>query len=306
MGVDTHRHQLPAPTESNVDTMTAGSVTGTDLATDISRRTDKTSYSIPDDGREVTIPTRRKPQKRDVEEPSKPSRSSHHSQTSFLIEYFEGGKSPGTLSSRPSVRVKVTPSSARRMKDQPDHIQISQTSGKKSLSSRRISLGTPSRHKQLLPEAAGDDGSLSSDVSALDESGIAMRRPPLEIEFVDRDQGSELSNDRYLPPNSEISSMPPDSMLDGSLLSPRRKRSQSLERGDSRENSDLLKAPSRKRSRSLSRERIAYKAAQKLSSAPEAPTSNYSLWIGIRGVSSPTTGILGLIRNFPPCLRTAC
>ena len=270
MGVG--RPQLPAPTESIVDTMTGGSVTGTDLATDVSRRTDKTSYSIPDDGREVTISTRRKPHKRDAEESSKLSRSSHRSHTSLLIEYFEGGKG---LSSRPSVRVKVTPSGARRLKDQADHIQISESTGKKPLYSRRISLGThASRHKQL-PEAAGDDRSLSSDLSALDESGTAMRRPPLEIEFVDRDQGSELSNDRYLGPNSEFSSMPPDSMLDSSLLSPRRKRSQSLERGDSRENSELLKAPSRRRSRSLSRERIAYKAAQKLSSAPEAPTSNY-------------------------------
>ncbi|KKA19900.1 hypothetical protein T310_6099 [Rasamsonia emersonii CBS 393.64] len=259
MGVDTRRPVLPAPTDSVVDT--AGSATATDLATDVSRRTDKSSYSIPDDGSPITISTRRRSHKHEGDD-SKLSRSSHRSQTSLLIEYFEGGKGSGGLTSRPSVRVKVTPSAARKLRDQSDHIQISETSGKKALYTRRISLGPPSKQKHATD--GGDDQSVSSE-----EHGTQQRRPPLEIEFVDRDQNSELSNDRYFQPASEISSMPPDSMLEGSLASPapRRKRSQSLDQGEPpAEASDLLKAPSRRRSRSLSRERIAYKVAQKLNS----------------------------------------
>lgn len=259
MGVDTRRPVLPAPTDSVVDT--AGSATATDLATDVSRRTDRTSYSIPDDGSPITISTRRRTHKHEGDD-SKLSRSSHRSQTSLLIEYFEGGKGSGGLTSRPSVRVKVTPSAARKLRDQSDHIQISETSGKKALYTRRISLGPPSKHKQATE--GGDDQSVSSE-----EHGTQQRRPPLEIEFVDRDQNSELSNDRYFQPTSEISSMPPDSMLEESLASPvpRRKRSQSLDQGEApAEASDLLKAPTRQRSRSLSRERIAYKVAQKLNS----------------------------------------
>jgi hypothetical protein len=257
MGIDTRRRPtLPAPTESIVDT--TGSMTGTDLATDVSRRTDKSSYSIPDDGSPITISTRRRSQKREGDESSKLSRSSHHSQTSLLIEYFEGGKSGSHLSSRPSVRVKVTPSAARKLRDQDDHIQISESSGKKPIYTRRISLGTSSKQKAIT--GGPDDQSITSD-----EQGMQ----PVEIEFVDRDN-SELSNDRYIQPTSEISTMPPDSMLEGSMASatPRRKRSQSLDKAEAAVGAvaaaDLLKAPARRRSRSLSRERIAYKVAQKI------------------------------------------
>jgi hypothetical protein len=117
MGVDTRRPILPAPTESLVDT-TGGSTTGTDLATDISRRTDKTSYSIPDDGSPITVSTR---PHRDRDD--KLSRSHRDSQTSLLIEYFEGGKESGGVVSRPSVRVRVTPSGARKSKNK-DRIRL--------------------------------------------------------------------------------------------------------------------------------------------------------------------------------------
>ncbi|PYH58226.1 uncharacterized protein BO96DRAFT_444893 [Aspergillus niger CBS 101883] len=259
MGVDTRRPILPAPTESIVDTN--GSITGTDLATDISRRTDKTSYSIPDDGSPVTIPTRRKHRSRGDD--SKLSRSSQHSQTSLLIEYFEGGKGSGSLTSRPSVRVRVTPSSARKLKDQKDHIQITESSGnRKPVYSRRISLSSPHKHKSL-EESAVDD---SSSNSATDENQ-PPGHSPLEIELMNRDQGSELSalsRDRYFHPTSDISSMPADSMLEAPSSGPRRKRSQSLER----ESKEYLKTPRRQRSRSLSTERIAHRVAEKLSNDP--------------------------------------
>lgn len=276
MGVDSRRPLLPAPTESIVDT-TGGSTTGTDLATDISRRTDKTSYSIPDDGSPVTIPIRRKHRSKNKDDP-KLSHSSHHSQTSLLIEYFEGGKDSGTLLSRPSVRVRVTPSSSKKSKDQRDHIQISEARGDRKPSySRRISLSSPFRQKQLL-ESGVDDQSASSSNSAVDDNQPSSRHPPVDIELMNRDQTSELStlsrDARYMKPTSDISSMPPDSMLDASSAGPRRKRSQSLDRAEKNHGSDhLLKTPSRQRSRSLSKERIAHRVAEKLSNPQKEESS---------------------------------
>ncbi|PGH09126.1 hypothetical protein GX51_00880 [Blastomyces parvus] len=269
MGVNTRKPTLPAPTDSSFLDTTGGSVTGTDLATDLSRRTDKTSYSIPDDGSPITISTRRRSQNR---EDSKLSRTSHHSQTSLLIEYFEGGKKGGGLNSRPSVRVKVTPSAARKIRDQNDHIQISESGGgRKPTYTRRISLGTPSRAKEIT-EGPADDLSISSIGSLADETG-ATRRSPLEIEF---SRDSEVSA-RYIQPTSDISSMPQDSMLDGSssMSHARRQRSHSVSSGEGHDqprSPETLKTPSRRRSRSLSRERIAHKAAEKLGAAPRDVT----------------------------------
>ncbi|KKK26056.1 hypothetical protein ARAM_005112 [Aspergillus rambellii] len=267
MGIDTRRPILPAPTESIIDT-TGSSVTGTDLATDISRRTDKTSYSIPDDGRPVTISTHRKHRVRGDE--SKLSRSAHHSQTSLLIEYFEGGKGSGSIVSRPSVRVRVTPSSGKKSKD--PSIHITESSGnKRPAYSRRISLGSPSKHKSV--ETGADDQSYTSSNSATDEN---RHSGPVEIELLNRDQASELSSlsrDRRYLPTSDISSMPADSMLEAPSSGPRRKRSQSLEREASEEPQDYLKTPTRQRSRSLSTERIAARAAEKLSNYPREVSS---------------------------------
>ncbi|KAF3388855.1 hypothetical protein F1880_004279 [Penicillium rolfsii] len=270
MGVDTRRPILPAPTESLVDT-TGGSTTGTDLATDISRRTDKTSYSIPDDGRPITVSTR---PHRDRDD--KLSRSHRDSQTSLLIEYFEGGKESGGVVSRPSVRVRVTPSGARKSKNK-DRIQITESSSRKPSYTRRISFTSPSSKPKHLAESGLDEHSLSESNSA-DEEGQHSSRPPVEIEFVNRDHGSELStvsrDTRFVLPSSDISSMPADSMLDAtSSAGPRRKRSQSLERDSSREDKNLLKTPSRQRSRSLSKERFAHRVAEKLSGSPQEVAS---------------------------------
>ncbi|KAL4909029.1 hypothetical protein BDW74DRAFT_145820 [Aspergillus multicolor] len=257
MGVTTRRPLLPAPTESIVDSF-GSSVTGTDLGTDISRRTDKTSYSIPDDGSPVTIPTRRKHRSRG-EDSTKLSRSSHHSQTSLLIEYFEGGKgsggSGGAIVSRPSVRVRVTPSSGKKSKEPSVHITDSAGNRRPSFS-RRISLGSPSKSK-----SGGDDLSYSSSADENQTPG------PVEIELLNRDQGSELSTlsrDRRYLPTSDISSMPADSMLEAPSSGPRQKHSQSPELEES-DPKDYLKTPTRQRSRSLSTERIAQRAAEKVS-----------------------------------------
>ncbi|KNG85384.1 hypothetical protein ANOM_007501, partial [Aspergillus nomiae NRRL 13137] len=266
-GVDTRRPILPAPTESIVDTTTTGgSVTGTDLATDVSRRTDKSSYSIPDDGSPVTISTRRK--NRTHGDESKLSRSAQHSQTSLLIEYFEGGKGSGSLVSRPSVRVRVTPSNSRKRKDSKDHIQITESNGnRKPIYSRRISFSSPSKNNNK----SSDDYSICSFNSGTDENQQPSGHTPVEIELVNRDQSSELSSDaRYFQPTSDISSMPADSMLEASSSGIRRKRSQSSsrEREHSPEYKDYLQTPRRQRSRSLSTERIAHRVAEKLSNDP--------------------------------------
>ncbi|KAJ5972003.1 uncharacterized protein N7479_001921 [Penicillium vulpinum] len=271
MGVNTRRPILPAPTESIIDT-TGDSATGTDLATDISRRTDKTSYSIPDDGSPITVSTRRQ---RDREE--KLSRSQHDSHTSLLIEYFEGGKSSGGIVSRPSVRVRVTPSSARKKSRDKNHFQITESggSGRKPSYTHRISLPSPSSKQKQLDSGAADDQSVGSNSG--EEGHHMTRRDPVEIEFVNRGQDSEMStlsqDTRYM--TSEVSSMPPESMINASSAGPRRKRSQSMERGSPREEKGLLKTPQRQRSRSLSKERIAHRVAEKLTGSPqEASSSN--------------------------------
>src|SRR5439155_10475677 len=108
MGVD-RKPPLPPPTEpSSLSSMTGG----TEVATDLSRRSERTSYSIPDDGSPITIPISNRSKRQDR---SKDTTSSV-TQTSLLIEYFEGGKGTSNLHSRPSVRVKVTPSAARKIR----------------------------------------------------------------------------------------------------------------------------------------------------------------------------------------------
>ncbi|KAI9719079.1 MAG: hypothetical protein M1812_003709 [Candelaria pacifica] len=272
MGVDTRKPPLPAPTDpSTLSEATAESVTPTDLATDVSRRTDRTSYSVPEDGSPITLSTRKKRGDRKKENESTLTRASHHSQTSLLIEYFEGGKESKTIQSRPSVRVKVTPSAARKIKDANDHIQISETGkSRKPSYTRRISLGPNTAGEKLITES-GDDKSLSSYASATEESNLTSRNPPIEIEVMHKDLGSPLSatskDARYTYAHtSDISSMPPDSFLDGheGNRTPRRRRSRSLTRDEVVTTKDTLKTPSRRRSRSLSRERITQKVIEKI------------------------------------------
>ena len=271
MGVETRKPPLPAPTESSTVRTPAESVTGTDLATDISRRTDRTSYSIPEDGSPVTISTKQKKENRDRERPNTLTRA-HHSQTSLLIEYFEAGKGPN-VHSRPSVRVKVTPSAARKIKGANEHIQITETgSGRKPSYTRRISLPSKAIEDRQVGEGA-DDKSISSYTSAAEESSLSGRYPPVEIEVIHKDQDSDLSGksaprqQRYIQQNpSEISSMPPDSMIEGNTesLTPKRRSSRSVSRDVVVTSNNTLKTPSRRRSRSLSKERLAQKVIEKI------------------------------------------
>lgn len=262
MGVDTsHRPPLPAPTETSNDEQ--GNFTSDDLATDLSRRTDKTSYTIPEDGSPLTVPAGKV---RGLKE----TRGNNKSQTSLLIEYFEGGKAGDKVHSRPSVRVRVTPSSNRKGREASGQILVTEAhrNSRKPSYTRRISLGSKGRDEIPTQEA--------SEISDLPPSDLSSRGPPVEIEVLGHDSDitrSELSQGRYIPAPSDISSMPPDSMLEGEgpvIHPPPRPRSRSLERHEEVTTTDhSLKAPERRRSRSLSRERITQRVMEKLTS-PEA------------------------------------
>lgn len=227
----------------------------------------------------MTIPTKKRRDSRDKGRESAFAHPSHHSQTSLLIEYFEGGKGPN-VHSRPSVRVKVTPSAARKIKDTNEHVQVTSSKGSRKPSyTRRISLGPHSTGDRQATESP-DDKSISSYTSAAEESSLAHRYPPVEVEIMHRDQGSDLSGpnlareERYTHVNpSDISSMPPDSMLEGKAGSVTPRRGSRSTSRDAVINTDTLKTPSRRRSRSLSKERLAHKAMEKLAGRPREVSS---------------------------------
>ncbi|KAF2151420.1 hypothetical protein K461DRAFT_322673 [Myriangium duriaei CBS 260.36] len=263
MGVDTRKPPLPAPTEdpSSMDNET-------DLATDLSRRTDRTSYSIPEDGSPITISTTKLHAPKD----GKLSHGRQKSQTSLLIEYFEAGKMGDKSRAKPSVRVKVTPSGARKSKSGSDAVQITGIGkDRKPSYTRRISLGSKTETVEKV------DG---TEVSRSTDSNVSAR-PPIEIEVLDPNN-SDLSTSRhsrdlrYLEHSSDISSMPPDSLLEttaihaasGDHVHPlQRKRSRSLERQE-HGTTTHLDTPGHARTRSLSRERITQKVMEKLAGRP--------------------------------------
>ena len=264
MGVDRGRPILPAPTESSTLESNVEEPIHNDTVTDLSRVTDKTSYTIPDDGRPITISTHKKEKGL-----GKLARGGHQSQTSLLIEYFEAGKDSSDVKSRPSIRVKVTPSSkSRKGKEQRDHLLVTETTGSRKPSvTRRISLGTS--------DSALAEENSNSSLSLVTDSPTHRRRDPrVEVELLERSDvsGSSVSKDaRYILPGSDISSMPPDSMLEstsGTATRPLRSRSVSREELVKK---DTLKTPRRQRSRSLSRERlVTQKVMEKLAQKPHA------------------------------------
>ncbi|KAI8633652.1 hypothetical protein F5Y19DRAFT_247454 [Xylariaceae sp. FL1651] len=217
MGIDSKRAPpLPAPTESESFT------TQTEVAqSDASNVADEEShYSLPDDGTPVTIKTRG----------HRPNRS----QTSLLIEYFEGGKtrsgSPGgsgPTERKPSVRVRLTPSKNRGKND---HIQITETKSTRKTSLSRRAAAVPNLSLSELDMTDPEDArSMHSYASATEESNVS--RNPIEVEI---DPGSGHARRRRkvssplipaadskastypLPNGSDISGIPTDSFLDGS------------------------------------------------------------------------------------------
>ncbi|KAH7412280.1 hypothetical protein DE146DRAFT_642735 [Phaeosphaeria sp. MPI-PUGE-AT-0046c] len=285
MGFDTNRPPLPAPTEPSTldsadDTFLRADVE-TNVSTNVSTRTDKTSYSVPEDGTPITINT------------TKPNGRLHKkfpSQTSLLIEYFEADKDDDKVRSRPSVRVRVTPSS-RKSKNTTanDHIKISQTTRHHHTPAytRRISLGSRPRD-EVIDTRTAEAYSEESNISSL---------PPIDIEVLPNH--SDLSSSiggRFIPMASDVSSMPPDSMLDGTpeIRPPGRRRSRSLEReavteAMIKEEQIKLKAPKQQRSRSLSKDRITQRVMEKLAQqqALDAATSKSSRKMSREELTSP-------------------
>jgi len=229
MGVEGKKRSsvpLPAPTETESTILSAAPTDlGTDLGTDVSRAgDDKSSYSLPEDGTPVTIKTG--------------GHRHNKSQTSLLIEYFEGGKSAagsGTSEQRkPSIRVRVTPSSKHKKSSsdrerERDRIEITQTRSRRSSTTRR-STGPTRSEVEGLSVVTGDLEDSNSYASATEESNVS--RNPIDIEI---DRGGNMGGRRrrpasplipaadskgYIAPNmsgmSEISAIPTDSFLDGS------------------------------------------------------------------------------------------
>ncbi|KAK3054545.1 hypothetical protein LTR09_004274 [Extremus antarcticus] len=245
------RPPLPAPTESNDE---GGTTSGpdTDVATNITTQTDITSFEIPENGKPVVL--------REHKHGFAPS------QTSLLIEYFEGSKGDKTRS-KPSVRVKVTPSARKKSgSGGPDAIQITSIGkDRKTSYTRRISLNSRSADVGGLPTATEVSHSSGSNVSG---------RPPIEVEMLDHN-GSDLSTQSrgliYGPSDSNVSSMPPDSMLEGSNMT-------ESERGDDDvtvKDGIYLNAPQSSKDRNASRERLTQKVMEKLNQS-QTPTPRKS------------------------------
>ncbi|KAH8699535.1 hypothetical protein BGZ61DRAFT_477531 [Ilyonectria robusta] len=197
MGIDSRKAPpLPAPTETETN-----NTTPTELTADVFKPSDeKSSYSIPEDGTPVTIATR--------------GHKANKSQTSLLIEYFEGGKqsSSSTGERRPSVRVRLTPSK----KSRGDHIQLTETKGSRQASlTRRIPLTLATELEYL----DGEDGnSISSYASATEESNVSRNPIDIEIDHSHRRRRPAsplIPSESYQVNASEISAIPTDSFLDG-------------------------------------------------------------------------------------------
>ncbi|KAF2767065.1 hypothetical protein EJ03DRAFT_353369 [Teratosphaeria nubilosa] len=257
MGVDTRRPPpLPAPTESMDDSTGAE----TEVATNVTTQTDKTSYEIPEDGSPITISTHKVTSGK---EGGRPDHSRQKSQTSLLIEYFEASKSGDKSKSRPSVRVKVTPGSNKRINGH-DAIRVTSIGkDRKPSYSRRISLGG-SRNVDT-----GTGPIESTEISHSSESNVSGRSP-LEIEVMNNmsevsGTGKSSRGLLYAHNDSTVSSMPPDSMLEGSGLTGS-EVSRDIDADDESTVTDAnyLKAPIRSRSRSTSRDRITQKVMEKL------------------------------------------
>ncbi|KAF2861358.1 hypothetical protein K470DRAFT_269974 [Piedraia hortae CBS 480.64] len=267
MGLSGRKLPLPAPTESMDD----------DTATNL---TSRSTFEIPEDGRPLTVSTRGLAPK-----DARPGHRRQKSQTSLLIEYFEAAKTGDKAKSRPSVRVRVSPSSK---KSRHDAVQVTSIGkDRKPSYTRRISLGG---NRNVDVESAQLSHSSESNLSG---------RPPVEIEFLNNP--SEVSTGKssrgllYAPTESNVSSMPPDSILDGSLVSERSrsfvggkspshveaKRSSYTEAKSmpsSVENqvgdAHMLKAPVDDRGRSTSRDRVTQKVMEKLAQSSGKATSS--------------------------------
>ena len=274
MGVETRR--VPKPPAATDDSTELDTPREEDIIeeadTDLSRRTDQTHWSVPEDGSPVDIPI---PKKRGEKGRGTLTRGSNKSQTSLLIEYFEGGKGPN-VHSRPSVRVKVTPSAARKIRKSNEHIRVSESRSTRRVSSKGRVLEEASPSDLQSPERFDDESLSGSYTSAAEQSSLAYRKHPVDVEVM-RGDGSDLSGFSDPPIHhlaSDVSSIPPDSMLEG--VHGKATPPQTPTRGTTKDTlvMDTLKTPQIGRSRSVSKERLAQKAMEKLAARPRDVSSS--------------------------------
>ncbi|PWW76660.1 hypothetical protein C7212DRAFT_279401 [Tuber magnatum] len=232
---------------------------GSYTATDLSRRTENTSYSIPEDGHPVTIQTSRR-KKKEHEATSAVSSAGHGTNASLLIEYFESGKASAS-GRRPSVRVKLTPAAKKRhnFKASPDGqgLQISDVASRpgsrqdrRPSHTQRVSLsphvgedrmimGEPNHNRSL----SGDQTSvISSQTSNADDSNLSHY--PLNVTVI-REAGS---------PRSTYSSPREMEETEVSFRTRRRPTRTGARAHTEGYQKDVLKSGQKGRSRSVSRE----------------------------------------------------
>ncbi|KAK3493845.1 hypothetical protein B0T13DRAFT_319921 [Neurospora crassa] len=218
MGVETRKKSserpLPVPSATESSIM---SPTQSELGAE-----DKSSYSLPEDGTPVTIKTHNRGK----------------SQTSLLIEYFEGGKgAPSGEGRKPSVRVRLTPSHKSNRKSSGSsrgRIEITEAkSTRRSSQSRRADRHSQSAlarsENELMSVLSGADEDNNSYASATEESSVSRN---IEIEIGERSERS--ANRRARRPasplipsadsknsynTSDISAIPSDSFLDEPYVS---------------------------------------------------------------------------------------
>lgn len=247
MGVDTHQPPYPTPALADSWVDHGKDLAQTDAATDLSLRTDLTSFALPDDGSPLTLETKKIiADKNGILGPN--------GQTSLLIEYFEGGKPGDKGTTRPSVRVRVTPG-AKKVRST-DAVRITEIGKDRK----------PSYTKRILLDRRRDTNVFEGTDVSQSSSNLSVR--PIEVELLNN--SSDLSSDltsrsRYIHPGSDVSSMPADTMLEGpaafSMLE--RQRSRSPER-TLRNTSDYHKTPEASSSKNTGQERITQKVLEKL------------------------------------------
>ncbi|RPB27853.1 hypothetical protein L211DRAFT_845855 [Terfezia boudieri ATCC MYA-4762] len=252
---------------------------GSYTPTDLSRKTERTSVSVPDDGRAVTIHTNRR--RRGDEANGALTATSH---TSLLIEYFESGKRvDGVPTSRPSVRVKLTPSSnkGRSQVKSRDPTELSaRESARRSSHSNRTSLPLPKGEDRLtLGEDRVDPNGRTRSLSGDFSSNLSMEddddsRAPIDVTIYSGESPSvHNSSGRYHETadiairtktgRSSSKKKHRDSYGQDTLSPNVAKKGRS--RSTSREYDDNLKPKlGRRRSRSLSQERISQKVKEKI------------------------------------------
>lgn len=177
------RPPLPAPTPSPTESEQA-------FWLEDKAQVDKFTYIIPNDGRPLTFPTWKIREilglKPDEEMPDLP----------VSLEYFEGSKNGSDIEKRQHVRIRFDRRKIKNASEETGVVQISTPhSNRKSSDARKAST---TRQMTL----AGD---------LLNNKNIT----PIQTSFVDRNDKKIPSDSRAASPTpSNVSSMPPDSMMD--------------------------------------------------------------------------------------------